>query len=199
MESKLTKLSKELNQKDYAFLSKKSMDWINLKIKSSKVPGAKIASSIARESERHHRQNELLVGDICFFYYDPKYADDLPYYDIFPLTIILEKKNDGILGLNLHYLPIVVRAAFMDKLMKFSYGENEKERIKVTYDILSATTKYKEFRPCIKRYLTKQMKSNFLKVNPDEWETALFLPVQQFQKASQQKVWKESLISIQGK
>ena len=44
------------------------------------------------------------TGDMIMYFYDPKYKAELPYYDKFPLTIMVEPANGGFYGLNLHYL-----------------------------------------------------------------------------------------------
>jgi hypothetical protein len=122
----------------------------------------------------------------------------LPYYDRFPLVLALEKYPDGFLGLNLHYLPIKYRVAFLDKLMDYAIlnDENEPKRIRITYDILNASKRFKAFRPCIKRYLNSHIKSKIITVQPDEWEVAVFLPTQLFKGAKPAEVWKESIQEI---
>jgi hypothetical protein len=110
-------------------------------------------------------------------------------------VIPLKKKDDGFLGLNLHYLPPKYRALFLDKLMGLAVvnADNEPKRLQITYEILAATQRYKEFRPCIKHYLNTQIKSKILTVQPGEWETALFLPTANFMKAPISQVHKESI------
>jgi hypothetical protein len=73
---------------------------------------------------------------------------------------------------------------------------DEIKRLRVTYDILSSSKRFREFRPCFKKYLYDHVESKILAIQPDEWETAVFLPMQQFKKAKPQKVWKESLDEI---
>jgi len=86
----------------------------------------------------------------------------------------------------------------MDKLLDYGRFNEDGDpvRLRITYDILSATRRFKEFRPCIKRYLTSHIKSRILAVQPDEWETAVFLPVHQFKKAKPDKVWRDSIQEI---
>jgi hypothetical protein len=195
-ESLLTTLSKE-RPGDLDRLSRQSIQWLTNKIRDLKglsaVPGA-----IAREEIRH--TNKFLLGNLYYFYYDPKGKDDLPYYDKFPLVLAIEKYSDGFLGLNLHYLPLKYRVAFLGKLMNYATytPENEIKRLRVTYDILQASKRYKEFKPCIKRYLHNHIKSKILAVAPNEWEVATVLPVQQFKKAKPQEVWEDSIKEIKG-
>ena len=48
--------------------------------------------------------NILLPGRMYSFLYDPKWKNQLPYYDTFPLIFVVENEKDSFLGLNLHYL-----------------------------------------------------------------------------------------------
>ncbi len=200
MESKLTSLAKRLNKHQFNLLSQKSIEWLRNRISNIRNPSV-YSAQINSETKRHKSKNELVKGGLYFFYYNPKYANELPYYDQFPLVLVLDIYPDGILGLNIHYLPIIMRAAFLDKLLPLAQmnRNHQPERIRVTYDILNATNKYKEFRPCVKKYLVSHMNSFFLEVLPTEWETSLFLPVQQFRKKTSSQVWKESIESIKGK
>ena len=88
--------------------------------------------------------------------------------------------------------------AFLGKLMDYAVynAENEIKRVRVTYDILSASKRFKEFRPCIKRYLNSHVRSKILAVQPNEWDVATFLPVQQFKKATSKEVWEDSVQQI---
>jgi hypothetical protein len=140
----------------------------------------------------------LFKGRLYQFFYDPKGKADMPYYDRFPLVLILEKYDDGFLGLNLHYLPIKYRVVFLDKLLNYAILDDEDNpaRLRITYDILTASRRFREFRPCIKRYLFSQIRSKILTIEPQEWEVAIFLPTQLFKGAKPQKVWQESVNEI---
>ena len=65
--------------------------------------------------------------------------------------------------------------------------------LKAKYDLLQSTRKFKEFRPCLKRYLGTQIRSRVVRVPMTEWEIAIFLPTEQFVKASKTEVWNESI------
>ena len=58
--------------------------------------------------------------------------------------------------------------------------------------MLKGFSKIKRTKPTVHRYLTSKLKSRFVLVNADEWEVALFLPVERFRKASKKKVWSQS-------
>ena len=89
----------------------------------------------------------------------------------------------------------------MDKLIDYAVlNENDDpKRIRVTYDLLNASKRFPEFRPCIKRYLTSHIGSKILTVMPEEWDVALMLPVQQFVKAKPKEVWQDSIEEIKGR
>jgi hypothetical protein len=118
----------------------------------------------------------------------------MEYYDIFPLIILLEIDGTHFTGLNLHYLPPRFRAQLLDALSNNArYNEeNDIEKFRNAQMILKFAAAHPVYKHCLKRYLVSQRLSKFLKVEPHEWETSLYLPVQQFQKASSNKVWQDS-------
>ena len=59
-----------------------------------------------------------LVGTMQMFFYDPKHKETLPYYDLFPLIVVIGPAEGGFYGLNLHYLPPILRAKMLDALMR---------------------------------------------------------------------------------
>ena len=190
--SKLTTLAQQHSAQNHDILSRKSIEWLQKEVKKLRDPTA-ISKGILKERDRFTKRP--LIGGLYFLYYEPKFSNKLPYYDLFPLVLVLERYNDGILGLNLHYLPTEFRALFLDKLLGYaSYTDKDEiKRIKITYDILAGVKSHRLFKPCIKRYLNANMGTPPLRVEPNEWETAIFLPTHRFQKAKAPTVWKESL------
>ena len=134
------------------------------------------------------------VGDMIMYFYDPKHKATLPYYDRFPLTIMVEPAPGGFYGLNLHYLSPGVRARFLDELMKLGPSKiGETSRLaRLRYKTLSGVRKYKEFEPCYKHYLMSHVKSRMVRVPMTEWEIAIFLPTEQFVKVKSASVWRYS-------
>jgi hypothetical protein len=138
--------------------------------------------------------SKSVLGKMYFYSYDPKWKNELPWYDTFPLVFPIERYPDGFLGLNFHYLAPKHRAVLMDQLKMFANNKkyDETTKLKLTYDMLKGFTKIKRARPTVHRYLSSKVKSKFVLVNADEWEVALFLPVERFRKASKKKVWAHS-------
>ena len=115
-------------------------------------------------------------------------------WDTFPLVIPLGPAKGGFLGLNLHYLPPVLRAKFLDSLMETTTNNkfDETTKFKITYERLKAASNLKYFKPCIKHYLTDHVRSRFAKVDSPEWEIATFLPTASWQKSTGAKVYSAS-------
>lgn len=203
MTSKLTEITQEKNAAQIEMLSRESMRWLNNKMQQVRNPNA-IPRQLYKEKDRHRNMytlgtnSKFLLGGLYFFFYNPKLKNDLPYYDLFPLVMPIEKYNDGFLGLNFHYLPPRYRIMLLSKLMGRAIYDQDDElkRIKVNYNILDATRRYREFRPCIKRYLFSHVRSKIIAVGPDEWDVASYLPVHQFKKASVNEVWQDSLNEV---
>jgi hypothetical protein len=134
-----------------------------------------------------------IIGSMQMFFYDPKFKKTLPYYDRFPLAIIVKPAKGGFLGLNLHYLPPILRAQFLDALMdNVTSKKSEDAKFKLTVKLLAGTSSLDFYKPCIKHYLTEHVKSKFAEVKAPEWEIATFLPTAQFEKADKRKIYADS-------
>ena len=118
----------------------------------------------------------------------------LPYYDRFPLVIMLEKYKTGFLGLNLHYLPIDLRQKlYYNLLPRATNGNFDKTtRLKVDYNYLLGKTFLRAHKPCLKRYRFDQIMGKVANVPANEWEVAVHLPTAMWKKAPESKVHKES-------
>ena len=139
------------------------------------------------------RGNRQIVGSMQMFFYDPKLKEELPYYDAFPLVIVVGPAEGGFYGINLHYLPPILRAKMLDSLMDIASSKNTDDaKFRLTYKMLNASSKFKYFKPCFKHYLNNHVKSRFAQVPAPEWEIATFLPTADFRKANRQKVYSDS-------
>jgi hypothetical protein len=141
-----------------------------------------------------------IIGNMYMFYYDAKHKDTLPYWDRFPLIFPYKKVPGGFMGLNLHYLPLNFRAQLMDALYDVTNNSkyDETTKLRLNYQVLSNAAKYRNFKPCVKHYLTGQVRSRFLYVYPSEWDMALFLPLERFVGKQKRQVWAESKKIIRG-
>lgn len=196
----LTTLQQEKVDLDHQTMSRESLNWLMKRIANLQSP-SRLALPITKEKSRHVKPSDrqkFLMGGLYYFIYDPKTKADLPYYDRFPLVMPLKRESDGFIGLNFHYLPVRHRINFAKKLLPLAIYDDEDEikRIRITYPILNASSKYREFRPCIKKYLYSHIKSRILAVESQEWDIAMYLPVHQFKKEQARAVWQESVNEI---
>lgn len=138
--------------------------------------------------------NAPAPGQMFLFTYDPKTKATLPYYDTFPLILMVDQADGGFYGLNLHYLPPALRAKLFDALLETANNKkfDDSTKLKINYQILKSTQKYSAFRPCFKHYLSGKVKSKIVRVDAPEWPIAMFLPTESFKKASKEQVWRES-------
>ena len=169
--------------------TKESREWFMKK--------AKVIKGINREAlmkeEPLDRGARRIIGSMQMFFYDPKYKETLPYYDRFPLAIIVKPAKGGFLGMNLHYLPPILRAKFLDALMDNVTSKKSPDvKFKLTTRLLASASDLEYYKPCIKHYLNEHVRSNFAEVKAPEWEIATFLPTALFEKADQRKVYNDS-------
>lgn len=137
--------------------------------------------------------SRLRLGHLYLYKYDALTKEKLPYYDRFPVIFVVRPMREGFLGINLHYLPYNYRARLMDALYEYVIGEEDQQRLRITYKILKSTSKLRFFRPCLKHYLNNQVRSRFVHIAPKDWDTALFLPLQRFGSVSVKDVHKDSV------
>ena len=101
----------------------------------------------------------------------------------------------------MHYIHPMLRAKLMDAFLQILNNDlyDETTRIRMKYNLLSSSSKYKWFKPCVKRYLNNHVTSKFLYVDPNKWATALFLPTEKFVGAKKMTVFMDSREIIYGK
>lgn len=168
--------------------TKESRAWFRKKVQRMKVN----RRALMRE-DPIEMKNKYITGSMFMFFYDAKHRDTLPYWDAFPLVIAVGPAKKGFYGINLHYLPIPLRAKFLDGLMDITTDKKytENTRFDVSYDYLNRAGKMKYFRPCFKHYLTSQVEGQLAMVPAPEWEIATFLPMAQWQ-GNKNRVYKDS-------
>lgn len=175
-------------------ITEKSVKWFNQYIRQN-IHSSQIPIEVLSKNKKLRLAPKLKLGRMYFFAYDAKHKDTLPYWDAAPLVIPIGETKTSILGLNLHYLPIPYRAKLLDALLELLNNTkmDETTKLRVTYQTLQAASKYRYFKPCIKEYLKSNFASRFIEVPVEHWEMAIFLPVADFQNASKETVYRDSL------
>jgi hypothetical protein len=169
--------------------TKESMEWFRRKAQSMR----RVNRNALMKEEPVQLRNRGIAGNMYMFFYDPKTKDTLPYYDRFPLVVVVGPAEGGFYGLNLHYLPPLLRARMLDGLMEITNNRvyDDSTRFQVRYNTLKRLSSLKYYKPCFKHYLNSQVRSRFAYVEPPEWEIATFLPSADFSKGKN-TVYKDS-------
>jgi hypothetical protein len=172
-----------------------SRDWFQ-----SQTRGMKVKQSDILSDPNLVRKSRPTPGRMFHFSYDPKHKKTLPYYDSFPLIIMVDKAPKGFYGLNLHYLPMGLRAKFLDEMLRITNNNkfDESTKFVMSYQRLIAASKLAPFKPCFKHYLINKVQSEIKMVQPTEWEIAVFLPTARFKGASARKIHSDSRKIIKG-
>ncbi len=184
---------------------KKSWDWF---IKQSKqlrdqitqtaprgvTPSKAIADPTFKKIDPGETQG--IIGKLFLFQYDPKGKKTLPYWDAFPLIFPINIYHNSMLGINLHYLPPVYRAQLMDQLYTLTVNKEKMDdttRLRISYNILKNRGTMPFYKPCVKKYLFSNFRTQLAQIPVDDWDAVVMLPLQRFNKASDSDVWAESV------
>lgn len=186
-------LLKDGTHAQFKLNNRETRDWFRQK--ASEVNNVNVNSLVG--SRQANQRAQPIIGQMFLFQYNAKHKETLPYYDRFPLVFPIQPYDDGFLGINMHYLPHLYRARLMDALYSLLINDqiNSKVRLRLSYQILQGTTKFRYAQPCIKRYLYKQVQGKYLAISPQEWDLCLFLPLERFTK-SKTTVHAESVRSL---
>lgn len=103
-------------------------------------------------------RNEVRIGHLYLFEY--KATSRTPFFDTFPLVYVIDRQSEYFIGANLHYLGPKARYTVIDNLIK-------KDFLKVPPN-------------CVHKYLSSNVSGRFLDLGKDEWDTAIFLPIENF-------------------
>lgn len=138
----------------------------------------------------------MLIGQMFLFFYNPMTAQELPYFDRFPLIFLLEMNKDDFMGLNLHYLPIDLRQRMFYQLLprRTSNEMLNNTRLKIDMNYLNSRLNLRMYKACIKRYKFKSVVGRMAKIPAYEWEVAAHMPLALWRKAPESRVHKDSRI-----
>lgn len=127
--------------------------------------------------------SRTMNGFLYLFAYTAK-TENLSYHDRYPVVFPFRRVKGGFYGINMHYLPLNYRAMLMDRLYDLTTDEeyDTDTRLRITYSILESSRKFRFFKPCIRHYLNSHVRSRFALIPANQWDIALFLPLERFVK-----------------
>ncbi len=188
----LDKLTDTIRSGSIGKATKRSARWFQDKIKGLKGGLRNRFSSTNPDKFYRESDNKIQpavmakrasLGDLFCYHYDPKHKLTLPYYDMFPMIMLIGVESDTFLGLNFHYLAPKLRAILLDRVNAKVAGGliNWKKISKVPY-----------VEPAVKRYRFDHISRKVIQIEKEEEEIAIFLPLERFRKASKSQVWADS-------
>ena len=191
-ESFLSKVSDAIKTGTVGQEVRRSAQWFQDKIKGLKG-GVKNrfsstnAAKFYREAETKVNPNLLKrraeLGDLFCYYYNPKYRATLPYYDMFPMIMLIGAEKETFLGINFHYLRPKWRAVLLDRVSaKLGSGLPRWSKLR----------QIRQIAPTIKRYRFDHIMRRVIPIEENEQEIAIFLPTERFKKSAKAKVWADS-------
>ena len=192
MASLLDKVSDAIRTGTVGAEVKRSARWFQDKIKGLKGTlrnqwSQTNAPKFYREAETKVNPRVLKMranlGDLYAYYYQPKHMATLPYYDTFPLIMLIGFEKETFLGLKFHYLNPKLRAILLDRVTaKIGTGLIKWNKI----------VQIPQVEPTVKRYRYDHIVRKVIPIEEKEQELAIFLPLERFKKASKAKVWADS-------
>ena len=190
-ESFLSKVSDTVRSGTVGKEVKRSAQWFQDKIKGLKGEvknrfSSTNAAKFYRESEKINDavfKRRVSLGDMFCYYYNPKYRKTLPYYDMFPMIMLIAAEKETFLGINFHYLRPKWRAILLDRVTAKIGGGIPK---------WSKLRNIKQIAPTIKRYRFDHIMRKVIPIEEDEQEIAIFLPTERFKKSGKANVWSDS-------
>jgi hypothetical protein len=137
---------------------------------------------------------KLMPGKMYMYIYDPLYKSSIPYFDRFPCTLLYKRSISGFSGINFHYLPYQMRVHLLFHLMQYKTNAkmDENTRIKYSWEAIKGVSKFAAAVPAFHNYNFGGLRSTFREIRAYDWTTAVLLPVEQFVKAPDDRIWDKS-------
>lgn len=175
MAALLEKINKEMAKKGIQPRTAEAKAFIRGMIAKATIPTNR--SNVLNDAKRI--TPFAAVGRMFMFRYDPLTKEKLPQWDEFPLVLPTSVTGDGFTGMNLHYLGPDQRLSILDGLSIFLNNDkyDDSTRFLLSYDLLKSMSRFSAVQGCMRRYLYNQMVSPLIYIEPNHWETAIFLPV----------------------
>ena len=141
-----------------------SRDWYRNKL-FQKSPGDIITDERSDEiGDELKRDRNITTSfprlfNLMFYQYKAKTRRDLPFYDKYPLAFVLETDARSFFAVNLHY-----------------YSPEERMGLAMTLE----ADRIPKFRKGAHKYLLSEVRSPYLILAQQEWQTMCLLPVEEF-------------------
>lgn len=124
---------------------------------------------------------DVNIGQMFFFMYRAE-TPNLLVWDRYPISIIISVSQDHFIGLNLHYIPPVLRLLVLDELIKIDKDKRMpvNKRLGTKAIFLEKIKNDKVYAHCVKKYRRDRQRSPLLRIQPSEWITVSQLNLQKW-------------------
>ncbi len=180
-----------LNTLRTAEVMERSRAWYYRRVKE--LQNATSSRTLMREGKL---QKTVSPGFMAFFIYDAKFKKKLPFWDAFPLIMVLDRARDGFYGINLHYVSVNTRMELLRELIKYDTNPYLTKKSKLNYTWQTLNRLHPILKPMTKRYLYSHMRSLFRRIDGPDWGFAAMLPVAEFQKTTNSYAQRLTAIEI---
>ena len=153
-----------------------------------------IRQQILTDPKRH--MNRFLLGNLYFFFYNqPDYKTTLPFYDTFPLLLLMRRTKNHMFGINLHYIPPKRRLSVFLELLQFTNNKllTRGTRIILPYEQMKREKRWKIFKSCFRQYKINNVQGKIINISAPDWPIAVNLPVERFKKMGKISIWQQTL------
>ena len=126
----------------------KSINWYMQNVKN--LVGARVSGQTVLKSDIGSLTTNVEIGSMYMYFYDPKWKDKLPFYDTFPLVLPFGPAKGGFYGINVHYLPYMLRAKVLGELLNYADSKTltKTTKMRLSYQLLNSLQTAPEVRPC---------------------------------------------------
>tara|TARA_B100000287_G_C20603294_1_gene768981 strand:- start:2 stop:640 length:639 start_codon:yes stop_codon:yes gene_type:complete len=118
--------------------------------------------------DTNRSRTDVRKGHLYLFEYSAT-MERIPYWDEFPLLYVIDHNNRSFRGVNLHYM----QPKYRNGIIKTLIEDNLLRVPKTTFH----------------KYIRQGVRSRFLDLGVAEWQTAIFLPVENFVYRKQKKLY----------
>lgn len=147
--------------------------------------------------DREHMEAETVktpakakLGAMYLMIYDAKWKDILEFWDTLPLFVLIAKKADRWLGLNLHYLPYTWRVSIAKKLMNMFASKKRIQYKDVVKAIKEAKVPEGYLYLCIRSYLYTHIRSEVKMFDRQNYDIMIKNVMPKFKKAGDEYIYK---------
>lgn len=177
------KAQETFSNKNIKTLTVDSLLWFEREVKKNFN-----TTTVSQVKKFGESNDNFYVGQLVLYKYDPKWKEELPYYDTVPLIIVTRITPKGWYGINLHYCPPRIRTWIMNKLYEVNTRKNmlQRDRMKMSWTIAQkaaqAVGSTRHLEQAIKQYLATHVRSKPVVIDPAHWDMVVHLPLARFRK-----------------